>query len=103
MTSMRGVSHSSASVRGISIHVFLLFALAIPACALNVANPGLSRNLPRADVVALDSQGMVAYTTSCSELFDIYADAASEDLPVFVTTDLALHTFAGHGGTSSAL
>jgi hypothetical protein len=93
MTAMRGAFHSSASVRRISSRVFVLLALAIPAFALQVANPGLTHNLPPEDFAALDSQGIVAYTTSDSEMFNIYNEAADEDLPVFVTTDLALHTF----------
>ncbi len=83
-----------ASSRHILTYVVpILLALAIPAFALQVANPGLTRSLPPEDLAALDSQGMVAYTTTDSEMFNIYYDAADEDLPVFVTTDLALHTF----------
>ncbi len=93
MTSMRGAFHSSSSVRRISIHVFLLLALALPAFALQVANPELTRDLSSEDLAALDTQGIIAYTTSDSEILDIYNESADEDLPVFVTTDLALHTF----------
>ncbi len=93
MTAMRGSFHSSASDHRIFIHIFLLLALAIPAHALSVANPGLTRNLPPEDLAVLDSEGMIAYTTTDSEIYDAYDDASSQDLPIFVTTDLALHTY----------
>jgi hypothetical protein len=93
MTAMRGSFHSSASDHRIYIHIFLLLALAIPAHALSVANPGLTRSLPPEDLAALNSQGMVAYTTTDSEMFNIYDDASSQELPIFVTTDLPLHAY----------
>jgi hypothetical protein len=94
MTAMRREVLSSLLTAVISRYALpLLLASVVPCSALQVANSRLTRNLSPGYLAALDSQGMVAYTTSDSEIFDIYRAASSDDEPIFVTTDLALHTY----------
>jgi len=54
----------------------LLLALASSGLALEVANPDLAHSLPRADLAALNTQSIIAYTTPDSEIFDVYNDVA---------------------------
>ncbi|MFO7650822.1 MAG: DUF3160 domain-containing protein [bacterium] len=49
--------------------------------------------LTSSERVRLDDQGLVALVSSDSQLYDAYFDARRHDWPVFVTTDLPLHTF----------
>ncbi len=60
---------------------------------IKVENPELLNQLGEDDQAALAEHGMVARTTSCDQIYEVYEDAAKDDLPIVVLTDPLFHVF----------
>ncbi len=60
---------------------------------IDITNPALVSRLRDPDKQALEEHGMAAHTTDFDQIYELYEQAADEDLPVLVTTDPLLHVF----------
>ncbi|UCG42921.1 MAG: DUF3160 domain-containing protein, partial [candidate division WOR-3 bacterium] len=75
----------------------IILGLVLPCSGLlagiDISNPALLARLRDADKKVLGQHGMVAHTTEFDQIYELYEQAADQDLPVLVTTDPLLHVF----------